>query len=134
SRFGDDLTFTTSNTNPVAADKTVHAPAIGVPAVIYSANETSDVDGDPRTLAVLSYDGMGSATSDGAQITFVNAGFAGAETVQVTVADGFGGSALATITLRNDAPVATADQFTVGTGPAQLDVLSNDTDPDGDAL
>jgi hypothetical protein len=134
SRFGDDLAFAVPNINPVANDKTLHAPATGVPSVVYSVNDTSDVDGDLRILNVASYDGAGSATTNGTEITFTNAGFIGAETIQVNVSDGFGGSAAATITLRNDAPVANPDQVTVGTGVVPLDVLANDTDPDGDAL
>jgi hypothetical protein len=118
----------------VASDKTVHAPAIGVASVVYSVNDTSDVDGDPRTLSIASYDGTGSATTDGTQVTFTNAGFIGAETIQVTVSDEFGGSAVAAITLRNDAPVANPDHVTVATGIMSLDALANATDPDGDSL
>jgi hypothetical protein len=133
-RVGDELTFLTANTNPVANDKSMHAPPVGVPTVVYSANDTSDADGDARTLAVLAYTGAGSVTSDNNQITFTNGGFSGAETVQVGASDGFGGTAAGTLTLRNAAPVATADHFSVGAASAVFDVLANDSDPDGDVL
>jgi hypothetical protein len=101
---------------------------------VYSTADTNDVDGDPRTIAVLLYAGSGSATSDGAQITFTNGGFTGAETIQVSVSDGVGGTDTATVTLQNEAPVASSDRFALGDAGGVVHVLVNDSDPDGDAL
>ena len=58
----------------------------------------------------------------------------GSETLQVRISDGFGGSTVATVTLHNAAPSAGADSFQVGATGAVLEVLSNDTDADQDAL
>lgn len=134
SRFGDEVTVTTPNTNPVGNAKTLHAPAMGAPTVVYSTADTSDADGDVRTLAVSGYSGSGSVTTDGSQITFSNGGFTGTETIQVGVSDAFGGSGVTTVTLRNEAPAANADRFSVGAGTTVLDVLANDVDPEGDPL
>lgn len=59
--------------------------------------------------------------------------------VRVTVTDDDGGEGSRTIVSRNGepnrAPVAMADRFTIaGSVPSLLDVLGNDTDPDGDGL
>lgn len=61
----------------------------------------------------------------------------GVYTIPVTVDDGHGGTFTTnvTYTISNPAPVAENDTFSVVEDtPAVLDVLANDTDPDGDVL
>src|SRR5205085_7810549 len=65
------------------------------------------------------------------------AGFTGADTFSYDVADGRGGTdaATVTVTVHNAAPVAADDSATpVSPGPVTVDVLTNDSDPDGDTL
>ena len=131
---GEDLSFTTANSNPVANDRALHAPAIGVGTVVYSVGETSDADADARTLTVLNYAGSGSTSSEDNQIVYRSSGFVGSEIIEVQVSDDYGGSDLATVTLRNVAPVASADRFTISAGGTTFTVLANDSDADSDAL
>jgi VCBS repeat-containing protein len=69
-----------------------------------------------------------------------NQNFNGSDAFTVTVTDTEGGSGSASVTVTvtavNDAPVALDDTATVNqnSGPNPIDVLSNDTDVDGDAL
>ncbi|MEM1381969.1 MAG: cadherin-like domain-containing protein, partial [Pseudomonadota bacterium] len=68
-----------------------------------------------------------------------NANFNGTDSFSYTVSDGNGGTSQATATVTvnpvNDAPLAVDDAFTIGESEVLFDnVLTNDTDPDGDAL
>ena len=104
-----EVEFQTLNTGPTAQSLTIHAPPVGVSSSVYSAaSHTSDADGDTRSLQVIGYSGSGSVMTDGAVVTYSNAGFAGVELITIRVTDGFGGVADATVTLENTAPVAQA--------------------------
>jgi len=66
-------------------------------------------------------------------------GFIGSDNFSYTIADDKGetSTALVTITVgaANRSPVAVDDRYTVQvSSPSALDVLANDSDPDGDAL
>lgn len=67
------------------------------------------------------------------------AGYLGTDSFTYTIDDGAGARATATVRVTvqhaNHAPVANDDYIAVGyTGDWPLNVLANDTDPDGDAL
>ncbi|MDX1547942.1 MAG: Ig-like domain-containing protein, partial [Rhodothermales bacterium] len=82
----------------------------------------------------------GTAILDDGSIRYTpDAGFAGDDAFSYvfTDADGLNAGALATVTVRpgNRPPVALPDTVTVPAGTVlDLDVLANDTDPDGDAI
>lgn len=124
------------NTPPVANDKTQHAPSVGVATTVYSATtDTSDADGDERTLSITVQPTHGTATTDGATVTYTSNGFAGSDVITLQANDGFGGTDLATITLTNTAPGTANDTAKVLAGAAtMIDALANDSDADGDAL
>ncbi|OOC11734.1 hypothetical protein BM451_20070, partial [Dickeya dadantii] len=68
-----------------------------------------------------------------------NANFNGSDTISYTVSDGHGGTATATVAVTitpvNDAPVAANDSATTAEDtPVTVNVLSNDSDVDGDSL
>ncbi|WP_374247339.1 cadherin-like domain-containing protein, partial [Zoogloea sp.] len=139
------VTFNVVNAAPVAgADSySVHA---GTPLVIASPGllgNDSDADVDALFVSLLDASGLdGSLTlsADGSFSFTPTAGFSGTTGFTYTVADGFGGSAVGTVSIdvTNRAPVADNETLYVWTN-GSLDiagpgVLTGDSDADGDAL
>ncbi|MEO8133999.1 MAG: Ig-like domain-containing protein [Betaproteobacteria bacterium] len=100
----------------------------------------SDPDGDTLTLTAVSAPARGTAVIAGNRVSYTPAsGFFGTDTFTYTIADGRGGTASATVTVTvasanaNRPPVARDDVFVVFQS-TNLDVLANDSDPDGDNL
>ncbi len=136
------VTVTTApNQPPVASDDTATVQAGATQTLNVLAND-SDPDGDTLTItAVGAPDNGGSAVINGNAIDYTPAaGFAGTETFSYTVSDGKGGNDTANVTVTvtttpNQPPVAGDDTATVQAGATQtLNVLANDSDPDGDTL
>ncbi|MAS03280.1 MAG: hypothetical protein CL534_01030, partial [Ahrensia sp.] len=104
----------------------------------------NDVDGDGDTLSLdatpTAEHGTVSVNPDGTINYTPDADFNGADTITYQVSDGHGGTAAGsvaiTVTPVNDAPIANDDAYTTtaGTGLTNLDVLANDSDPEGDTL
>ena len=103
----------------------------------------SDPDGDTLTISAVSTPAHGTATIVANRINYTpTTGFTGADTFTYTVADGKGGTATATVSITiqpvvtNQPPVANKDTYTVNQNSSNnsLNVLANDTDPDGDPL
>jgi len=97
----------------------------------------NDVDVNATTLAISQAPVNGSATVMGSSIQYTpDADFNGADTIQYTVNSSANAvlSAVLTITVNdiNDPPVADADSIIVPANiPTDLDILRNDSDPDG---
>ncbi|MEZ5534645.1 MAG: Ig-like domain-containing protein [Thiolinea sp.] len=132
-----------SNTAPVATDDTVNAePDKQVPVDVL--NNDSDPDGD--TLIIESVDnqsqqGGSLSISYGKVLYTPPAGFKGTDSFSYTISDGNGGKATATVTVvvGDSAPVSdlNAADDSVATKvdtSVTIDVLSNDSDPDGDVV
>ena len=101
----------------------------------------SDPDGDPLTIIGVTAPASGSVVANGASITYTPAaGFAGTDRFTYTIDDGRGGTATANVTVTvnpppNGPPIAVDDAATTAFAtPVTIDVLANDSDPDGDAL
>ncbi|WP_428305558.1 ELWxxDGT repeat protein [Lacipirellula sp.] len=102
----------------------------------------SDPEGDAMTVVVAENPSSGTLTLNAnGSFTYVPAAnFQGTVTFKYRVKDATGQSEPVTVTINvvntNDAPTATADAKTVANdGTTQtVDVLANDTDPDGDDL
>ena len=134
------VTVTPVNDDPVAVDDAEDTP-FETPVTIAVLDNDSDVDGDPlEVAAATSPDGTIEINDDGT-ITFTpNDGFEGEATIDYTITDGNGGfdSAVVTVTVAADPDqtpnavddVAETDQETL----VSIDVLGNDTDPNGDPL
>ena len=116
------------------------------PVVVNVLSNDSDPDGDG--LTVTDYD---ATSARGGTVRCTNAGtctytpptgFSGNDTFGYTVGDGRGGSDTGTVTVKvqevtpaNHPPVAGDDVATTDEDVAvEIDVLANDSDPDGDAL
>jgi hypothetical protein len=108
--------------------------------VAVKANDT-DPDGDPLTVVSVTPGANGSAAIQGdGSVTYTpNLDFHGTDTFTYTLSDGQGGTGTATVTVTvtavNDPPVAVSNSATTNEDTAlNFDVVSNDTDPDGDNL
>ncbi len=138
------VTVTAVNDNPVAVDDgvtTTENMAVSTP--VLTANDT-DADGD--SLTVIGFDsvsangGMITDNLDGTYTYTPASNFGGDDSFTYTVSDGNGGTDTGTVTITvesvNAAPTAGDD--TAGTmedmAVVTPNVLSNDTDPDGDSL
>ena len=128
------------NRPPVAVDDAATTIAATPVAIDVLAND-SDPDGDPLTIAALSAPASGTAVVSGNQVAYTPAaGFTGTDRFTYTISDGRGGSATATVVVTvtappNRPPVAVDDAAaTVAATPVSIDVLANDSDPDGDPL
>ncbi|MEO7761557.1 MAG: cadherin-like domain-containing protein, partial [Casimicrobiaceae bacterium] len=101
----------------------------------------SDPDGDPLTITTVGAPAHGSASIAGNRISYTpTSGFVGTDTFTYAISDGHGGTASATVTITvlavvvNHPPVARDDTFFITQKFTDLDVLANDSDPDGDPL
>lgn len=133
-----NVTVTVANAAPIAADDAANAMA-GVPVTIDVLANDRDPDSDPITIAALGPVANGSARIEGNRVIYTaNAGFTGTDSFTYTVRDEFGATATATVRVTvaaNRAPVAVADSAsTTKANTVVINVLANDTDPEGDTL
>jgi len=144
---GDTLSFSQieeiladpDNEAPEAMDDTATTDEDKSVTIDVLANDT-DPDGDDlEVTSATSPDGTVDINADGT-ITFTpDQDFNGPTTIEYTVSDGNGGTDTATVTIDvtpvNDDPVGGDDSATTDEDtPVIIDVLSNDTDVDGDTL
>ncbi|MGK7901603.1 MAG: Ig-like domain-containing protein [Hormoscilla sp.] len=129
------------NELPVAADDSATI-ALGTEGTIAVLENDSDPDGNPLTIIGVSDPVEGnnlSISENGDFLVYTPAAdFAGEDSLLYTISDGRGGTASATVNvtaITNEPPVAEDDQAIVATGAnAEISVLANDSDPDGDTL
>ncbi|OAN75556.1 hypothetical protein A8B78_16215 [Jannaschia sp. EhC01] len=135
------VNVTPVNDDPVAVDDTASTMEDESVIIDLIGNDT-DVDGDTLELAAVSVDpALGTVTDNGdGTVTFTPAlNFNGPVTIDYTVSDGNGGTdegqAVVTVGAVNDGPTAVDDSVTTDEDTAiTIDVVDNDTDPDGDPL
>lgn len=127
------------NIPPVAIDDVADIDLGGTATISVLANDT-DANGDPLTIDGFSQPANGTATISGNQIIYTpdDPTFSGTDTFTYSISDGQGGSDTATVTVTvgvNAPPIAGDDAVTAAAnGTATIDVLANDTDPEGDPL
>ncbi|MEO7325774.1 MAG: Ig-like domain-containing protein [Dokdonella sp.] len=127
------------NLPPVAVNDAATTP-FGVPVTINVLGNDSDPDGDPLTITGVTAPASGTAVISGNSVIYTSGSAAGIDTFTYTISDGRGGTATATVTvtvgpLPNTPPVAVNDAATTPLGvPVTINVLGNDSDPDGDPL
>ncbi len=128
------------NRPPVAANDTA-TTAFATPVTIAVLANDSDPDGNPLSISAVTAPAHGTATISGTSIVYTPAvGYSGVDAFNYTISDGRGGSATASVTVTitaqpNRPPVAVNDTATTVAGqPVTVNVLANDSDPDGDTL
>ena len=141
------VTITGVNDTPTANDDTGSVSEDGPATTIDVLADDTDPDGDPLTIASVSggtglvsiVDGKIEYDPNG-QFESLKAGETTTDTFTYTINDGKGGTDTASVTVTitgvNDTPTANDDTGAVSEdGPARtIDVLADDTDPDGDTL
>lgn len=128
------------NNAPVAVDDTAETAYQTSVLIDATANDT-DADSDALTITDVSAPTSGSAVIEGNQIRYApDNGFSGEDFFTYDISDGRGGTDSGTVTVTvlpfvNTAPVAVDDTVQVYYEISRLiDVLSNDTDVDGQTL
>jgi hypothetical protein len=128
----------TVNSPPVANSDSI-VDLNGQPVQLNVLANDTDIDGDPITIiAVESNPRATIVINGGTSITFTPlAGVLPIETFNYTISDGRGGQATGLVAVIQDrSPVAANDNVFANSGgvPNTLNVLANDTDPDGNPL
>ena len=128
------------NTLPVTGGDAATVAEDSAATVIDVLANDSDPDGDTLTVTAVSTAANGTAavSADGLSVTYTpDADFNGSDTFTYTVTDTAGGTGTATVTVTvtavDDPASLGNDTATVAedSGVTTIDVLANDTDPDG---
>ncbi|MFP5404419.1 MAG: retention module-containing protein, partial [Gammaproteobacteria bacterium] len=133
------VTVTPVNDAPVATPDSATTPEDTAVVIAVLGND-SDVDGDPLTITTATAShGSVTINPDGTLTYTPDPDYHGPDSIAYTISDGQGGTHSATVGITvtpvNDNPVAVPDSANATEGiPVILDVLSNDSDPDGDPL
>lgn len=139
------VTVQSPNQDPEAGDISVSTQR-NQPVDVDVLAAASDPDGDTLVIESFSQPGNGTVNQVGDQLRYEpDSEFQGEDSFTYTVSDGQGGQATGTVTVeveedeatgqRNRFPVARDDYVTTPADvPVTVDVLANDTDPDGDPL
>ncbi|MFT7579459.1 MAG: ferredoxin [Myxococcota bacterium] len=134
------VTILPFNDPPVALEDEV-TTRMNVPVTVDVLGNDLDPDGDTLAIVSTTEPGNGTVLVDGDQVTYTpDPGFFGDDVFDVTITDPSGSESTAMVIVHvlvgdNGDPIAVDDAYTVAINtPTQLDVLDNDSDPDGDAL
>ena len=125
------------NDPPVAVSQSVSTAEDTAKAITLAA---TDVDGDGLTYAVVSPPVHGVLSGTAPALTYTpDADYHGPDSFTFKVNDGLVDSSAATVSITvtpvNDAPVAVGDSLSTGEDTqGQVNVLGNDSDPDGDTV
>ncbi len=127
------------NTAPVIRDDSATTQYQQSVTIDVLAND-SDADGDTLAVIAVGAASHGSVASAGAAITYTpGPAFSGQDSFTYTASDGRGGEGTATVritvALPSNLPPVANDDFATTSGTAvAINVLANDSDPDGDVL
>ena len=134
-----DVTVSPVNDAPVAVDDNASTNE-DTPVTVNVVSNDTDIEGDPLTVSAVTQGTNGTVTFAGGTVTYTpNANFSGTDSFTYTVSDGNGGTDTATVDVTvnpvNDAPVAVDDSASTNEDtPVTVNVVSNDTDVEGDSL
>jgi|GEM_PF-1158497 len=131
----------TTDNNPPHAEPDFASTDEDLPVIIDVLANDSDPDGDPLQITDFAQGSKGvvELNSDGTLTYRPNQDANGEDQFTYAISDGRGGTATATVSVNirpiNDPPVPVNDHAeTAMNTPVTLDVLANDSDPDGDSL
>ncbi|WP_292658826.1 Ig-like domain-containing protein [Nitratifractor sp.] len=136
------ITIQNDDSNPPTANDDSASTDEDTAVTIDVLSNDSDPDGDPLSVTSTSHgpsNGKVTINSDNTITYTPNANWHGTDHFDYTISDGTGGTATATVTVTvnpvNDAPIAKDDSANTDVNTSvTIDVLANDTDPDGDTL
>jgi len=130
-----------TNNRPSAVDDSATVTENSSGNIIEVLNNDSDPDNDTLTVSsASSNNGVVTINSNGSLSYTPNEDFFGSDTITYTISDGNGGTdtaiVIVTVSPVNELPVAIDDTATVNEDSSNniIDILSNDSDPDGDTL
>ncbi|WP_291921452.1 Ig-like domain-containing protein [Limnohabitans sp.] len=129
-----------TNSTPTAKDDAYQLSAGSTTNLNVLSNDTDPDSGDAITLVSFTGAKKGALQISGQSIVYTaNPDYVGEDDFSYTIKDSKGLTSTANVkislTKANRAPLATQDTFWVsGRTPSTLNVLANDTDPDGDTL
>jgi hypothetical protein len=130
-----------SNQSPVAVDDAASVSEDSGPNVLNVLANDSDPDAESLAVSAVMQGAHGSVSNNGSSVSYTPAAnYFGADSFTYTVDDGHGGTDTANVNVNvtavEDTPDAVDDVANVveDTGANPINVLSNDADPDGDAL
>ncbi len=130
--------ITLENLAPIGRNDSVETGQNTPISIAVLAND-DDPDGDSLSILSLTVPAHGDSAIDSQTLTYTpDADFIGTDSFTYTVSDGYD-TATATVSVNviqvNQAPVSQSDSYQVLiNGSAVLDVLANDSDPEGQAL
>ena len=134
------VTVNSINNPPVANDDFENTLEDTGMVITVLLNDT-DADGDPLSIVGFTQGSDGSVTDNGdGTLTYTpDADFSGTDTFTYVAGDGNGGADVATVTVVvgavNDSPVAVDDAGATNEDTdVTIDVLANDSDPEGDPI
>jgi len=128
------------NRAPIAAPDAFTVEADSSATAFDVLANDSDPDGDAIALATLTAPAHGTATIAGGRVAYTpSPGYVGADAFTYTIRDAQGLTATTSVAITvvrtNHAPIARDDFASSGFQmPVSIDVLANDSDPDGDPL
>ncbi|UAA38206.1 tandem-95 repeat protein [Paraneptunicella aestuarii] len=129
----------TPNRAPVANNDSHSANEDGSRTVNVLGND-SDPDGDSIYVSSVGSPSHGSAVKSGSNVLYTpSSNYCGSDSFSYTISDGKGLTDSATVSMTvtcvNDAPIAKNDSHSVNEdGSRTVNVLGNDSDPDGDSI
>ncbi|WP_170113414.1 Ig-like domain-containing protein [Ahniella affigens] len=136
------VTVTVLDNPPVAVNDSANTP-FNTPVSLNVLTNDSDPQNDPLSVVSTTTPANGAVTfSASGNVTYTpNSGFSGVDSFNYTIRDSNGSTAQATVSITvsalpaNRAPVALDDSaIALGMVFVPLEVLLNDSDPDGDSL
>ena len=128
------------NRVPVASDDAYTVNSGSTTALTVLSNDSDPDTGDTVSLSSITPPSVGQVRIDGRQLMYTApVNFAGQDRFTYTIKDSKGlsatGNVVMTIAKANQAPTTQGDKYYISNfKPTPLDVLSNDSDPDGDVL
>jgi hypothetical protein len=148
------FTLQRAGSNAIVPVMSASAPTVGAdtatttqgkPVKINVLGNDSAANGGKLTIISVGKPQFGTATTDGKTVTYTpNANFTGTDTFSYVISDGKGGTSTGSVAItvnapgggsNNQPPTAANDSVTTKAGVAvTIDVLANDSDPDGDSL
>lgn len=135
--ISDDCTKAATNRLPLAVEDLAFTNQETAVTINVVANDT-DTDGDELTVVGVTDPANGIAVNnENGTITYnPDPGFFGADSFEYTISDGHGGFASAGVAVNvNGRPTAAADAATTPENvPVTINVLTNDSDPEGNRL